>query len=599
MTSDLDRLCEERGIELSYVSETGERFVLGDEAKRALLDAVGESVPPPSGAGGPAGGAPRCFVPDWLAEGRAWGGTVQLFGVRSGRNHGIGDFEDAARLCELLGPLGADFLGINPVHALFLSDPGRTSPYFPSSRQYLNPLYIALDRVEGAGYSLSSDQSAALRTGEHIAYAAVAAAKRGALAHAFARGATEPGFEAFCEQEGKALEDFATFEALSEWLGEKGHGAGWHGWPAAFRSVESEEVLAFRQTHAPRVRFHKWLQWLAAGQLAETQRRARAAGMRIGLYLDLAVGVAPDGAATWSRPDSYAPEARIGAPPDLFNSAGQDWGLSPMRPQALHGPESAFSQDLAAAMRAAGAVRLDHAMGLKRLYWIPAGFEARGGGYVRYPLGATLQALGTLSQDARVVVIGEDLGTVPCGFRDLMREAGVFGYRVFYFETEPDGRFRSPDAYTPETLACLSTHDLPPFLGWWNGRDIAVREGLGKIDAGEAEAQRRRRARDRGSLLEALAAEGLGPGPDGASDTLTDDMIVAVHAFLARTPCRLFAVQLEDLAGAAEQVNLPGTHQEYRNWSLRLPLTLEEIVEHPLARRILAAVARERPRAGP
>ena len=596
MTSDLDRRCEERGIELSYISEMGERSVVGDDTKRALIEAVGESVEASSDAGGRLEENRRCFIPGWLAEGRAWGVTVQLFGVRSARNHGIGDFEDAARLCELLGPLGADFLGINPVHALFLADPERTSPYSPSSREFLNPLYIALDRVDGADHVLSSSERTALCEGEHVDTAAVVRAKRHALEQVFATQADAPAFAEFCDRDGTGLEDFATFEALSEWLAAQGYGAGWHGWPERFRSARSDEVRAFRQAHASRVRFHMWLQWIAAGQLADVQTRARAAGMRIGLYLDLAVGVAPDGAATWARPESYASGARIGAPPDLFNSAGQDWGLSPLRPRAMHGADSAFSRDLAAAMRSAGAVRLDHAMGLKRLYWIPEGFDARCGGYIRYPLDATLGVLAEVSQAARVLVIGEDLGTVPPGFRDLMEEAGLLGYRVFYFETEADCRFRPPHGYASQAMACISTHDLPPFLGWWRGRDIAVRQDLGKLDAEEAEAQRTRRAAARRHLLEALAEEGLVADRGKVSDLLPDDLAVAAHVFLARTPCRLLAVQLEDLAGATEQVNVPGTHKDYRNWSLRLPRTLEEMAGDPLFRRTLAAVARERPR---
>lgn len=595
MTSDLDRLCEEQGIELSYISETGEHVLLADDVKRALLDALDDGVEVSACADEPPATAPRCFVPDWLADGRAWGITVQLFGVRSARNHGIGDFEDAARLGELLGPLGADFLGINPVHALFLSDPARTSPYSPSTRRYLNPLYLALDNVEGAAHALSRDESAGLRVGDHVDYAAVTGLKRRALEHAFALGVPEADFEAFCNREGRALDDFATFEALSEWFAGRGYGAGWHTWPETFQSAQSDDVLAFRHAHAPRVRFHKWLQWLADTQLADAQRRVCGAGMRIGLYLDLAVGVAPDGAATWAQPNCYAPQVRIGAPPDAFNSAGQDWGLSPMRPRALCGTETAFGHDLAAAMRWAGAVRLDHAMGLKRLYWIPADFETRAGGYIRYPLERMLKALADISQEKRVVVIGEDLGTVPAGFRDNMEEAGLLGYRVFYFERKDDGRFLSPRSYTAEALACVSTHDLPPFHGWWDGRDIAIREGLGKLDCDDADALRSARSEDRSRLIEALTAEGL--LPDGNDTGMpADDIFTALHVFLARTPCRLFAVQLEDLCRAAEQVNMPGTHREYRNWTLRLPLTLEEMADDPLFLRTLGEVARERPR---
>lgn len=599
MTEDLDQRCAAMGIELSYLSEGGQQRTLSDHIKRALLEALDarsdEAIAEKDVA---LRHVRRCFMPDWLAEGRAWGITVQLFGVRSERNLGIGDFEDAARLCELFGALGADFLGINPVHALFLADPARTSPYFPSSRQFLNPLYIALDRIPGASDGPSEDDAVAARAGDHIDYARVAQAKRRALELAFARGDADARFAAFCDREGQELEDFATFEALSEWLAGLGHDAGWHGWPTSLKSARSDGVAAFRREHASRVRFHQWLQWLAARQLSEAQRRARAAGMRIGLYLDLAVGVAPDGAATWSRPDSYSRTARIGAPPDLFNAAGQDWGLAPIKPSALrHGARSTFARDLAAAMRSAGAIRLDHVMGLKRLYWIPSGFDASCGGYIRYPLDAMLDLLAEQSQEAGAVVIGEDLGTVPTGFRDIMEAAGVLGYRVLYFERESDGRFRTPDSYTAQALACLSTHDLPPLAGWWRGKDIETRAQLGKLDPGAAEAAHKERRRDRSRLVEALGAEGLIDPSDATADAaLSDSIVAALHAFLARTPCRLLAIQIEDLARATDQVNLPGTHREHRNWSLKLPISLEAMADDPLIRRTIAAVALERPR---
>jgi 4-alpha-glucanotransferase len=599
VTVDLDRRCVAMGIELSYLSEGGQERTLSDDVKRALLEALDarsdEAVAERDVA---LRHVRKCFMPDWLADGRAWGVTVQLFGVRSERNLGIGDFEDAARLCELFGALGADFLGINPVHALFLADPDRISPYFPSSRQYLNPLYIALDRIPGAADGLSADDVAAARAGDHIAYARVAQAKLRALERAFERDGDDAEFSAFCDREGRELEDFATFEALSERLAGEGHDADWHGWPTSLQSARSDDVAAFRRAHASRVRFHQWLQWQAARQLSEAQRRARAAGMRIGLYLDLAVGVAPDGAATWSRPDSYSHTARIGAPPDLFNAAGQDWGLAPIKPSALRqGAQSAFARDLAAAMRSAGAIRLDHVMGLTRLYWIPGDFDASCGGYVRYPLDAMLDLLAEQSQQARAVVIGEDLGTVPPGFRDIMEAAGVLGYRVLYFEREADGRFRTPDSYTPEALACLSTHDLPPLAGWWSGKDIETRAQLGKIDPDDAEVARKDRRRDRSRLVAALRAEGLIDLSGGPADVpLSDDIVAALHAFLARTPCRLLAIQIEDLARATDQVNLPGTHQEHRNWSLKLPISLEAMADDPLIRRTIAAVALERPR---
>ncbi|HYD15404.1 MAG TPA: 4-alpha-glucanotransferase, partial [Hyphomicrobium sp.] len=503
MTFDeLDHVAEAHGIELSYISETGEHCVIADDVKRALLDTMGVTAHD-SGVDLGATDTPsgRCYTPDWLRDSRAWGITVQLYGVPSGRNHGIGDFEDAARLAEMFARMGADFLGINPVHALFLADLLRSSPYFPSSRQFLNPLYIAVDKIQGAEdalAALSEDEIRALRAGTHVDYALVSTVKRRVLKRAFERTPDDPEFRDYCDREGDALERFATFEALSEHFVRQGRGSGWHGWPAAFQSPDTPEVAAFREANAARLRFHKWLQWVADRQLAEVQRRARLAGMRIGLYLDLAVGVAPDGAATWCDPDSYAAEARIGAPPDLFNNAGQNWGLAPIKPSSVaDAAQAPFERDIAAAMRWAGAVRIDHAMGLQRLYWIPPGSNAKGGAYIRYPFGAMIDVLAARSLEAKAVVIGEDLGTVPPGFREAMQNAGMFGCRVFYFEHDDQGRFKPPRDYPAQALACLSTHDLAPVCGWWVGRDIAAREEVGKFLEGQANLAREERQRNR------------------------------------------------------------------------------------------------------
>lgn len=607
MSDALDRAATAYGIELAYVSETGEHRTIADDVKRALLAAMGVAAPEAEASAlreAARGPTRRCYIPDWLRSGRAWGMTVQLYGVASRRNHGIGDFEDAARLAELFARLGADFLGINPVHALFSSDPERASPYFPSSRRFVNPLYIALDRLEGAAGALSPDEAEALRAGTHVAYARVAAAKRRALEHAFAAaGAGEDAdFRMFCAEEGPALARFATFEALSERFAAEGQGPGWQGWPEPFRDPASAEVAAFAAASASRIRFHMWLQWIADRQLADVQRRARAAGMRIGLYLDLAVGVAPDGAATWCDRGAYAADARIGAPPDLFNARGQDWGLAPPKPSALLDPDgSVFARDLAAATRRAGAVRLDHAMALERLYWIPRGHDATQGGYVRYPFGVLVDTLAAASEAHRALVVGEDLGTVPAGFRAAMEAAGLLGCRVLYFEYDAEGRYLPPAAYQPEALAALATHDLPPLDAWWRGRDIAVREAVGVLDGEAAAAARSAREQSRRRLLEALAAEGLAPGGEGPGGEGADPdaLAVAVHTFLARTPSRLLALQLEDLTGAAELVNLPGTDTAYPNWRLRLPLALEDLAAAPRVRRTVAAMARERPRSPP
>jgi len=603
MSLSQGNLAERYGIESSYIAETGERRIVPEEVQRALLEAMEVDHGPASAAPvADAHAAPPCYLPDWLAAGRTWGLSVQLYGTRSLRNLGIGDFEDLARLGETAAAWGADFIGVNPLHALFSADPERASPYSPSSRQFLNPLYIAIDRVPGV--VLTDAQRAAgraLRSTELVDYAGVAKLKCAVLGEAFAPLVDDPGFTAFCANEGEALHRFAVFEALSERFAPGGRGAGWQAWPEAMRDAGAAEVSAFAAQHAARVAYHKWLQWLAAQQLAEAQARVRAAGMRIGIYLDLAVAVSPDGAAAWSDPQLFAARARIGAPPDMFNHLGQDWGLAPMKPATLRARAYApFEREVRSAMRAAGAVRLDHVMGLARLYWLPAGADAREGGYVRYPLQALLGVLGRCSREERCIVIGEDLGTVPPGFRDIMATHNVLSYRVLYFERGEAGRFIPPGNYPARALACVATHDLPPLRGWWQMDDVAARRACRIFENAEAEDNARaERAREKQQMAEALYESGvLDRGIDFAIDdpALPDDVFIAAHRYLARTPSGLIALQLEDLAGAVHMVNLPGTDRQHVNWRRKLPVSVEELPAVETLRRTVEAVAQERPR---
>jgi 4-alpha-glucanotransferase len=619
VSKELDRLAEAYGISLGYMSEAGDYRHVSERAKKGILAAMGVAVETERDIASSLAAAPaerahdvlaparsRCFVPDWLRQGRAWGITCQLYGLRSARNCGIGDFEDLARLAECAGACGADFLGVSPLHALFLADPSRRSPYSPSSRRFLNPLYVAIDKLGGVERS-TSQALAAVRNAGLVDYSTVGKLKRDALAARFAdferadlaRG-TENAyrFEAFCRDLGEGLELFARYEALSEALTAEGYSCGWHSWPDGFRSPTSEEVIRFARDNPARVLFHKWLQWIADEQLAEAQRRARGAGMRIGLFLDLAVGVAPDGSDTWAAPDTVIGNAHVGSPPDPFNAVGQDWGISPLSPVALlESDGGAVAEILRGLMRHAGAIRIDHVMGIVRLYWIPANLTPLDGAYVSYPGDVLLRQLASASRERSVLVIGEDLGTVPAGLRDVMRDAEIQGYRVLYFERDKDGAFRAPGRYSPATLACVSTHDLPTVRGWWTGRDIAERERLGLFDAQTAMLQHRERARDRRELSEALRRAGLASGASLAPpDVLTDAVLIDLHTFLARTRSRLVAAQLEDLVGMEEQANLPGTVDEHPNWRRKLPLTLEDLPTCETFRHVTAALSAERPR---
>ncbi len=617
MSAELDRLAEAHGIGLAFFDEMGNERLPSDDAKRRLLNALGipatsdEDVRHSLAALDP----PLCYTPPWLDDGGAWGITCQLYSLRSKRNWGIGDFEDLARLAEFAAPLGADFIGINPLHALFFADPQYFSPYTPSSRRFLNPLCIAIDGFAGLSDADRKTLQVA-RDSELVDYDAVTRLKRLALDEQFKQfqvGHLGTGsehaiaFEAFSRERGERLENFALFEALSEAMVGRGLSCGWQGWPEDFREMHSSAVGLFREQNGERILFHKWLQWVASDQLARAQKRAVAAGMRIGLYLDLAVGVAQDGADTWSEPDIVLRGVRIGSPPDAFNAKGQDWGLAPISPRALQADRGRIFRELVVdAIGPAGAFRIDHAMSLMRLYLIADGLDGTDGAYVHFPFEDMLKAVGAASQDTRAIIIGEDLGTVPPGFRETMRATRIQGYRVLFFERDWDGdrSFILPQSYQRDALACISTHDLPTLNGWWEGTDIDDRERIGLDDADAVTAARVSRDTDRKQMLAALAASGLLPDDLGPAlrgerplpAELPRDLAVALSRFLARTPCKLVAIQLEDLAAMKERMNLPGTVNEQPNWRRKLPLDLDALFTSADLIAIITAVAEERPR---
>lgn len=617
MSAELDRLAEAHGIGLAFVDEMGQHRHPSDDAKRRLLSALG--IPADTDedvrAGLAALDVPLCYIPPWLEDGRAWGVTCQLYALRSENNWGIGDFEDLAHLAELAAPTGADFIGINPLHALFSADPSHFSPYTPSSRRFLNPIYIA---VEGLA-DLSDADRAALkqaREADLIDYVEVARLKRLSLERQFeAFRADHLGsgselaiaFETFARERGERLENFALFEALSETMVAQGLSCGWHSWPEEYRDRLSGAVGLFRDHNTERVLFHKWLQWVARNQLAEAQRRAVAAGMRIGLYLDLAVGVAQDGADTWSEPDIVLRGVRIGSPPDAFNAKGQDWGLAPVSPRALAAERGRILRELVVdAIGPAGAFRIDHAMSVMRLYLIADGLDGTDGAYVHFPFPDMLKAVAEASQATRAIIVGEDLGTVPANFREALRAMRIQGYRVLFFERDWNGGrgFLPPHAYERDALACIATHDLPTLNGWWEGTDIDDRERIGLDDAAAAAASRAARDTDRRQMLGALAASGLLPDELGPAErgeqplphALPQSLAVALSMFLARTRCRLVAIQLEDLAAMRERMNLPGTIDEQPNWRRKFPAGMEALFQSPDLLAIAGAVASERPR---
>ncbi|WGF89311.1 4-alpha-glucanotransferase [Marinivivus vitaminiproducens] len=551
---------------------------------------------------------PRCRTPaDLAGRERVWGLAAQLYGIETGRKTAIGDFADLARLAAAAAEQGAALIGVNPVHAMYPSESGHISPYSPSSRLFLNPLYIALDDLPQAQGAIASagyrKAVKAARKGDLVDYRSVSATKRAALEEAYATFARENGadhraFRRFCREGGANLARQALFDALDEHFATEAGRISWRDWPESYRDPDGKAVITFAREHKERVRFFLWLQFEADRQLETAQRRAREAGMPIGLYLDFAVGEDPGGAAAWGLPDVCVASVAVGSPPDPFSPSGQNWGLAPLSPAGLKA--RAYEPWLAAirsAMRHAGAIRIDHAMGLTRLFWIPEGAPGKDGAYVRYPMEDMLGLLALESERNRCAVIGEDLGTVPEGFQERMNEAGVLSYRLLFFERDADG-FRPPEAYPASALVSVSTHDLATLEGFWIGNDVGWRARIAETQDAKA---LKKASRDRRSEVKALCAAlktaGLlpkGMKPKAPPERVDDALAAACHRFLARTPSQVMIVQLEDLAGLVEQANLPGTIDEHPNWRRRLPSPVVKLFKTPRARAILHAVTSER-----
>ncbi|MGF1501776.1 MAG: 4-alpha-glucanotransferase [Paracoccaceae bacterium] len=540
---------------------------------------------------------------------RAWGITGAIYALRSDRNAGVGDYADLAAAADALGRQGAAFLGINPLHARGAADAGE-SPYSPSSRTGFDTGHIALDRLPGLA---ASETARRLLTEAEPRLAAARAAPlvtRGArreIAEPVLR-AVFAGFEAAMSAEAArfgawsaARPALAARQSVYEALSLR-HGGDSRHWPAPLQDPDSAETRAFEAEHAAEIRFHEWLQWLAEGQLADAQGAARGAGMALGLYLDIAVGVRPGGAETWAAralgptPGVFATGASLGAPPDLLNAFGQAWDLAPYTPDGLLAADFApFRAMLRTTMAHAGMVRIDHVIGFAQSFWVPN--DGAPGGYVRFPLETLLALTRIEAHRAGCLVVGEDLGTVPAGLRTALAGSGLLGCAILPFERAEDG-FAAPWAYRPETLASFGTHDLPSIAGWWNGADIALRARIGHLSEDEAERAGWLRGEDRARLAARLAAEGVWPDGLDAGDPpvpCPPEVVDAVHALLGAGASALVAVSLDDCFLVEEQQNLPGTIDEVPNWRRPAPVAVEAMAEAPEIARAAEILGRIRP----
>ncbi|ASU84846.1 4-alpha-glucanotransferase [Nocardiopsis gilva YIM 90087] len=562
--------------------------------------------------------APMLVVPDRLElppalhDQRAWGLMVQLYSLRSRASWSMGDLRDLAELADWSArDLGADFTVINPVHATEPGPPIEPSPYLPVSRRYASPLYIRIEdipeytRLESAQREgiqrLARPLRERGRTADLLDRDSVWEAKRAALLALFnvrRTAAREAAYQAFLEREGASLVEYATWCALAEQ-----YGSDYRDWPERLRDVTSHTVGKEALRRWPDIEFHRWLQWILDDQLAAAQAGARAAGMSVGIVHDLAIGVRDGGADAWMYRDALVSGVTVGAPPDAFNQQGQDWAQPPWHPVRLAEQGYApFRQVLRQAMRHAGGVRADHVMGLFRLWWIPEGAAPDEGTYVRYDHEGMVGALALTAKETGSVVVGEDLGTVQPWVRDHLAERGILGTSVLWFERDGKGQPRRPEEWRSECLATVATHDLPPVASFLSAEHVELRDRLGLLRRPAKE--ERADAEEQVAVWRAMLIELGLLAPDTDPISAPADVVVALHAYLARTPARMIGVALTDVVGDRRMQNQPGTSTEYPNWRIPLtsaegePILLDELIADPQlcaqVRRALRPLTEER-----
>ena len=542
------------------------------------------------------------YQPKLLANGGRMNGlTMHLYSLRSERNWGIGDFTDLLNLMKYAAEKKLDFVGINPLHALFTSKPAFASPYSPSSREWLNPIYLDVEKVGAFTYNEQlknwlaqpkiRQRIAALRITETVTYTAVWACKRDALHMAFnafeqdtceAAKNERAAFEAFVLEKGKALQGFGLFEALDQYYSRPGQ-VGWQSWPSEFHQPDGEAVEKFACNHEREIRFYMWLQWLCAEQLREVNQAAAKYGVKLGIYGDLAVGVARGSADTWLNRQDYCMDLSVGAPPDPLGPTGQNWDLPPLNPLMLkHTDYEKFAHLLRENMRLYGVLRIDHVMALCRLWWVLNGKTADFGAYVHYDAEVMFAILALESRRNRCVIIGEDLGTVPDEARHLLNRYQVFSYKVMYFSKGWNG-FQLPEEYPEQAITVISTHDVAPLAGYWTGKDLDTMFKLGTLpDAAAFQTALDEREHDKADLLDKLKETGC-LGADVQMPAKADEtLLAALHKYGALSRSKLYAVQLENLLGVIDNLNVPGVTEGYPNWAQKMPVSLEDFLQHRL-----------------
>jgi 4-alpha-glucanotransferase len=555
----------------------------------------------------------RVYVPPAIRDGRkAAGLAIALYGLRSRRNWGCGDFTDLEELADWLArDVGVAFIGLNPLHAIPNRQPFNISPYLPSSAFFKNPIYLDVERIEDFQKSASAraffakpeiqSELEALRNSQFVEYERVYALKVKALRFAYQtflreynRGSERADqFRAYLDREGDLLDRYSTWCALDEWI----HGRQpsvwiWPDWDEQWRDPDSKAVRAFTRKHWRAVLFHKYVQWQTDLQLEAAQARARERGLAIGLYHDLALATDRCGADLWAHRPFYVSGCRVGAPPDGFSPKGQDWSFPP--PNSVRHRENGyrlFAETIRANCRHGGALRIDHVMRFFRLYWIPENMDPTAGAYVRDRNDELLRILALESVRQQVTIVGEDLGTVTPEIRGALDHFGLYGYKVLYFEKSWDGGFRLPGDYPQQALVCSTTHDLPTLAGFWVGRDIQRRQEAGLLHDDEACRQQwEERAREKQKLLDALFTSGLMPDWISRDATQTRELTPELHdaliGMLALTPSALLALNQEDMTGEPEQQNLPSTTTEHPNWRRKMRFSLEELRSDATARNL-------------